>query len=66
MLLNFKFNLFHIVTNFFEQSTRECQWEFYLDRAEVKDTLRQKVLMGQKMGCGSQILDNYIKHRKQK
>jgi hypothetical protein len=37
-----------------------------LDRAEVKDTMRQKVLMGQKMRCGSQILDNYIKHRKQK
>ena len=48
----------------FEQSTRKCKWEPYDGQAKFLDTIKAKQVMGQKMGCGSQLVDLFVKQRK--
>jgi hypothetical protein len=39
---------------------RKCGWESYEDKGEVMRTIKSKKLMGQKMHCGSQLINSYI------
>jgi hypothetical protein len=50
----------------FEQSTRKYKWESYGGKAESLDTIRAKQVMGQKIGCGSQLVDSFVKLHKEK
>jgi hypothetical protein len=40
-------------------------WERYDKKEEVVHTIKSKKLMGQKMRCGSQLINSYIKDRRQ-
>lgn len=50
----------------YEEETRKCTWEYYDDKDEVKHEIRSNKLMGEKMQCGSQLIDSYIKQCGQK
>jgi hypothetical protein len=45
----------------FEQSTRKCKWESYDGRDEFWDPINAKQVMGHKIGCGSQLVDIFVK-----
>jgi hypothetical protein len=49
----------------FLSETRKCSWQRYDEKEEVMHTIKSKRLMGQKMRCGSQLVDSYIKDRRQ-
>jgi hypothetical protein len=42
---------------------RKCGWESYDGKGEVIRTIKSKRLIGQKMCCGSQLVDSYINDR---
>jgi hypothetical protein len=42
---------------------RKYSWESYDDKGEVMRTIKSKRLMGQKMRCGSQLVNLYINDR---
>ena len=50
----------------FKLTTRKCKWESYGGKAEFLDRIRAKQVMEQKIGCGSQLVDNFVKLHKQK
>jgi hypothetical protein len=52
----------YLLIVFFVQETEKCNWETFFGIDEVVHTITSKRLMGEKMRCGFQLVDSYIKY----
>ena len=50
----------------FEQSTRKCRWKCYNGQAKFLDELKRRQVIARKKGYGSDYVNLFVKHHKNK